>query len=71
MSEKRGQRVMGWAVGKRSAWVEEVHEYGRSSGFVVRTHDRSETPDRGITRLGEFCFDFNEAAALAKNFVSW
>lgn len=72
MSEQRGQRVVGWAVGCRSAWIEVVHEDGKPTGFVVRTRDRELDHDEvGSRQLGEFCFARSEAETLAKTFVAW
>jgi len=72
MSEQRGQRVVGWAIGARSAWVEQVHEDSKPSGYVVRTRDRElDSVEIGARQLGEFCFALSEAAVLAKTFVAW
>lgn len=64
MSNQHGQRVVGWSVEDRSAWVEEIRNGNETTGFVAWTRDGN-----GVAPLGEFCFVRGEAETIAKTFV--
>lgn len=68
MSPQRGPRVVGWAVGARSAWIEELRTRSGCDPWVWVVWTRLAY---GAAAVSDMCFHRSEAELLARTFVNW